>query len=301
MMQSTQIMPVIWQKLLRWSAAGSAVILLLAVPKYALAKDASLPEMIKIPSGWFWQGSDEIERQYAYRIDEQVYGQDIARRNRWYDSEIKKWHIYLPAFDISAAPVTNDQYAAFVKDSGHAPPGVTKEVWETYGLVHGYEATKPFRWQGDKPPAGRGRHPVVMVSWQDARDYAQWLSDKTGQTWRLPTEEEWEKAVRGPDGTIYPWGNIYDPNKLNSADRGPFDTVPVKKYPPGPYGLYDGAGQVFEWTSTVGQPGGRIVKGGSWDDRGCGVCRPAARHSRPEHLHHILIGFRVLRETGHGK
>ena len=259
------------------------------------ADDLSLPEMTLVPAGWYWQGSDEIERDYAYRIDEQIYGEDMARRNRWYDSEIAKWRIYLPKFEISTTPVTNAQYAAFIKDTGHPAPGVTREIWDSYGLVHGFEATRPFAWKDGRPRAGRENHPVVLVSWQDAMAYTRWLGEKTGDTWRLPNEAEWEKAVRGPDGTFYPWGNIYDPTRLNSADRGPFDTMPVKSFPPGPYGLYDGAGQVFEWTLTQQQPGARIVKGGSWDDRGCGVCRPAARHSRPEHLRHILIGFRVLR------
>lgn len=265
----------------------------------ARADNIPLPEMTVVPAGWYWQGSDAIERDYAYRIDEQIYGEDMARRNRWYDSEIAKWRIYLPQFEISTTPVTNAQYAAFVKDTGHPAPGVTKKMWDSYGLVHGFEATRPFAWKDGRPRTGRENHPVVLISWQDALAYARWLSEKTGDTWRLPNEAEWEKAVRGPDGTFYPWGNIYDPARLNSADRGPFDTMPVKSFPPGPFGLYDGAGQVFEWTMTQQQPGARIVKGGSWDDRGCGVCRPAARHSRPEHLRHILIGFRVLRVATH--
>ena len=64
------------------------------------------------------------------------------------------------------------------------------------------------------------------------------------------------------------------------------------------FGVVDAAGQVWEWTATAGSCGGYIVKGGSWDDRGCGVCRPAARHSRPAALKHILIGFRLVREKG---
>jgi formylglycine-generating enzyme required for sulfatase activity len=63
-----------------------------------------------------------------------------------------------------------------------------------------------------------------------------------------------------------------------------------------PYGVLDAAGQVFEWTATADGAERFVVKGGSWDDKGCGVCRPAARHSRPQSLKHILIGFRVVRE-----
>lgn len=260
----------------------------------AQSADIPFPDVAEIPAGWFFQGSDMIERQYAYQIDEQVYGNDISRRNRWYDIEVEKWRIYLPGFFIMKTPVTNDQYAAFIRDTGRAAPDISAEDWESLGLIYGYDATRPFAWKNGKPPRGKGNHPVVLVSWRDAQDYATWLSARTGIKWRIPEEIYWEKAVRGADGIFYPWGNIYDPLQLNSADRGPFDTMPVGQFDAGPYGLYDGAGQVFEWTATSLQAGYRIVKGGSWDDRGCGVCRPAARHGRPEHMQHILIGFRLM-------
>ena len=114
-----------------------------------------------------------------------------------------------------------------------------------------------------------------------------------GRKLRLPTEEEWEKAARGTAGKLFPWGNTFDPEKLNSYDKGPFDTVPVGNHPEGrsPYGLYNMAGQVFEWTSTPVSKGRFIVKGGSWDDLP-GVTRSAARHGRPRDIRHILIGFR---------
>lgn len=278
-----------------WKSIAFACLVTLPGIPHAQAAGSEIPEMVHIPSGWFWQGSDSVERQYAYQIDEQVYGHDISRRNRWYDIEAEKWRVHLLDFDIAKTPVTNAQYAAFITETDHPAPSISNEEWDRQGLIYSYETIEPYLWRNEKPPRGRGDHPVVLVSWQDANAYAQWLSEKTGDNWQLPDELSWEKATRGPDGTFYPWGNIFDPDRLNSADSGPFDTTPVGRFEAGPYGLYDGVGQVFEWTSSSSQAGYRIVKGGSWDDRGCGVCRPAARHGRPEFLKHILIGFRVMR------
>jgi formylglycine-generating enzyme required for sulfatase activity len=139
---------------------------------------------------------------------------------------------------------------------------------------------------------------VVLVSHDDAGAYAAWFSEITGETWRLPTEIEWEKAARGLGAFTFPWGNEWDPEALNSHDQGPFDTEPVGSYLHGasPFDMLDAAGQVYEWTASPGNEGRYVVKGGSWDDKGCGVCRPAARHARPEALKHILIGFRLIKE-----
>jgi len=92
-----------------------------------------------------------------------------------------------------------------------------------------------------------------------------------------PLEIELEKTARSTDGGRFPRGHKFDPNMVNRADNGPFDTVPVELYPAGasPFGLLDSAGQVFEWTSAMSDKGRFIVKGGSWDGKGCGICRPA--------------------------
>lgn len=254
------------------------------------------PAVVEIPAGPFVAGSDGAEREAAYRLDEAAYGHGRTRERGWYDSERKRQSVETGTYRITKTLITNTQYLAFVEATGHKAPGVSPKTWDGYGLVHPYKRTRRHAWKNAKPASDRMDHPVVLVSVGDARAYAAWLSERTGKTWRLPTEIEWEKAARGVKGRHFPWGDSFDPKKLNSHDLGPFDTLPVERFPEGasPFGLLDPAGQVFEWTSTAAGKGRFIVKGGSWDDKGCGICRPAARHSRPQYLKHILIGFRLV-------
>lgn len=262
------------------------------------ASPPPLPDLIEIPAGPFVSGSGRAERDYAYALDETAYGSPVTREQQWYEREHPRGIAETKAYAIMSTPVTNARYAAFVRATGHRAPGVDRLTWEHYGLRHAYAETRRFAWREGEPPARRDQHPVVLVSRADAEAYAQWLSKTTGHRWRLPTEAEWEKAARGTDGRYFPWGNTFDPERLNSADHGPFDTTPAGSHTNGasPYGMLDGAGQVFEWTADRGNNGKAVVKGGSWDDKGCGVCRPAARHMRPPELKHILIGFRLVRE-----
>lgn len=254
------------------------------------------PATVPVAAGAFIRGSDADQREYGYRLDERAYGHSVTRKGRWYAGEYPIESRYLPAYRITVTPITNAQYAAFVSATGHRIPDVDEATWQSYGLIHPWLRTRRHAWSGGRIPKGRATHPVVLVSKADAVAYANWLSRQTGKKWRLPTEEEWEKAARGRDGRRFPWGNDFDPVRLNSHDAGPFDTQPVGRYLRGasPYGLLDMAGQVFEWTETTAKRGRSVVKGGSWDDKGCGVCRSAARHSRPDGLKHILIGFRLV-------
>lgn len=260
---------------------------------------SAAPDVIEIPAGSFVFGSDRAEREAAYRLDETAYGHSVTREQRWYESEAKRQRVGSSRFHITQNLITNAQYHAFIRSTGHRQPGVDRPTWKGYGLIHPYSRTRRHAWSKGHPPKGRRDHPVVLVNHQDAVAYAEWLGRNTRYTWRLPTEREWEKAARGAVGRRFPWGDKYSPARLNSHDKGPFDTVPVGRFPAGasPFGLLDPAGQVFEWTDTVAGSGRRIVKGGSWDDKGCGVCRPAARHSRPVKLKHILVGFRLVREA----
>ena len=258
-----------------------------------------VPDTITVPAGDFIAGSDQAERDAAYDLDQAAYGHDRTRKWGWYDDERPRRRHRLPGLSITRTTITNRQYAAFVAATGHPAPDVSQDVWRGYGLIHPYGRTRRHAWRDGRPPPGREDHPVVLVSHRDAKAYAAWLSQQGAGAWRLPTELEWEKAARGNDGRRYPWGGDYDARRLNSHDAGPFDTLPVGGYPNGasPHGLLDAAGQVFEWTASPVKGTGRfLVKGGSWDDKGCGVCRPAARHGRPAALKHILIGFRLIRE-----
>ena len=260
------------------------------------AGEVPVPALVEVPAGPFVAGSDDAEREYGYRLDEAAYGHSRTRERGWYDRERPRGPLSLGRFLITRTLITNAQYAAFVEATGYRAPDVDPETWKGYRLIHPYARTRRHAWAEGRPPPGRETHPVVLVSHGDAVAYAGWLRSQTGRPWRLPTELEWEKAARGPEGRIFPWGDEFDPARLNSHDSGPFDTLPVGSFPAGdsPYGLLDAAGQVFEWTASPGNPGRFLVKGGSWDDSGCGICRPAARHGRPADIKHILIGFRLV-------
>lgn len=131
--------------------------------------------------------------------------------------------VTLPAYKIDKYPITNAQYALFVASTGHKAP---------------------LHWVNGKIPPGLELHPVTMVTWYDAKDYATWAGK------RLPTEAEWERAARGTDGRRWPWGNKMDPSRLNTyAQVG--STTKVTDYPSGasPDGVMDMAGDVSDWVA----------------------------------------------------
>jgi formylglycine-generating enzyme required for sulfatase activity len=275
------------------------LVLVLGALQTAVVKAETLvPERVTIPAGIYFSGSDSAEREFAYRLDESAYGHSVTRKQGWYDSEAVRGPRKLPTYRITRNLITNQQYAQFIAATGQPAPDVDPEIWAGYRLIHPYSRTRRHAWLNNAPPEGREQHPVVLVSHNQAMAYARWLSNSTGQKWTLPTEAQWEKAARGQDGRRFPWGDEWRPKLLNSHDAGPFDTVAVGTYREGasPFGVLDMAGQVFEWTRTQSGQGRFIVKGGSWDDKGCGVCRAAARHTRPEGIKHILIGFRLVTE-----
>ena len=124
------------------------------------------------------------------------------------------------------------------------------------------DITLPRYWEDDR--FNGEDSPVVGVSWYEAEAFANWQSNESGMELRLPTEAEWEKAARGTDGRIFPWGNDWDPTRVNycdsncdqswkdaAGDDGYAFTAPVGSYPDGvsPYGALDMAGNVWEWTA----------------------------------------------------
>lgn len=251
------------------------------------------PAQLAIPAGEFVMGSTREEREYAYRLD-----QERTRAYGWYEKESRR-RARTGAFCIDRYPVTNADYESFVKVTGRAEPHISAEAYRRQGfLVHPYGKVEEFLWSDGSFPRGRENHPVVLVSHEDASAYCAWRGKKSAKRYRLPSEQEWEKAARGTDGRIFPWGDTWNAGYLNSGERFG-STTPVGRFSQGksPYGLYDMAGNVFEWTSTPWDREKFVLKGCSWDDLP-GTCRAAMRHGRPAASKHILIGFRCASEIG---
>jgi formylglycine-generating enzyme required for sulfatase activity len=226
--------------------------------------------------------------------------------------------VYVSEFFIGRFPVTNDEYARFVQATGHPAPVVTGLPLITLGGRESLfrESSEPYIWVNGQPPAGHAAHPVVLVRYDDAVAYCEWLSEATGRAARLPTEAEWEKAARaGTEGLRYPWGNDLDPshgNFLNDPGlRSQRGTRPTGTYAPNAYGLYDVCGNVWEWVADwysadyYGQgemrdPRGpeignmRIVRGGSWVNEEPTMLRCAYRHKVPPDTYAYSVGFRIV-------
>ena len=261
------------------------------------AGDVPVPALVEVPAGSFIAGSDAAEREYGYRLDEAAYGHSRTRERGWYDRERPRGVHELGGFLVTRTPITNAHYAAFVNATGHRVPDVDEETWRGYRLIHPYSRTRRHAWAEGAPPPGREDHPVVMVSHDDALAYAAWLSAGTGRTLAAPDRARMGEGRARPGGARLPLGRQLRPRAAQQPRRRPLRYAAGRQLRPAgasPYGLLDAAGQVFEWTASPGNPGRFLVKGGSWDDSGCGICRPAARHGRPAGIKHILVGFRLV-------
>jgi len=196
--------------------------------------------------------------------------------------------VRLDEYWIGKFPVTNRQFQAYFQQSG-----------------------QPEGWSFEK---GKEQHPAVNVSWDDAAAFCAWASKISGQKLRLPTEAEWEKAARGTDRRIYPWGNEPPDKTLANFDQIFKGTTPVGKFSPqgdSPYGCADMAGNVWEWVadwfgetyykdSPKSNPTGpakgewRVLRGGSWYI-GARNLRAAIRGRDIPDLRDVNGGFRCAR------
>ncbi len=156
----------------------------------------------------------------------------------------------LPEYVIGKYPVTNAEFARFVEAGGYQEKGWWTEAGWQEKEARNWAAAR--YWQD--PRYNKPNQPVVGVSWYEAVAYCRWLSADRGETYRLPTEAEWEKAARGVDGNLFVWGNKFEASRLNvlEGEQQVMATTPVGIYPDGrsPFGVFDCAGNVWEWCTT---------------------------------------------------
>lgn len=250
---------------------------------YGLELSGDAPEsMVLIPAGEFYMGSSPEE------IDgmKKLFGKRDLYRNYPFGKETPKRKMYLKAYYIDRHEVTNEEYALFIKATRHKPP---------------------LYWDGGKYEPGAAKLPVLYVSLLDALAYARW----TGK--RLPTEAEWEKAARGTDGRVFPWGNDFNPYKAATADSdikaifgalclvNSANAVELSSGDVSPFGVRDMAGNVREWTATrSGEDKSlAVVKGASWLDLHINA-RAAHRELIPLGSLSRIIGFRTVKDAEAG-
>ena len=253
------------------------------------------PDLVLIPTGRFQMGSHEVEQAAAVKA---------GAEKKWLQREgPQHWVGIEYSFAMGRYPVTVSQWRQFVRAT----------EWESQSDV---DWRAPGFAQDDE-------HPVVGVSWHDVQRYLRWLSEQTGQTYRLPSEAEWEYACRAGTKTAFSFGDTigtdqanYDGNYVyNGGPRGEFrqGTSRVDAFQPNPWGLFDMHGNVWEWTQDVvhdtydgapadgsaweagGDQARRILRGGSWlyNPR---YLRAAVRNGYSALLANDIVGFRVARK-----
>ncbi|AKU21422.1 bifunctional serine/threonine-protein kinase/formylglycine-generating enzyme family protein [Massilia sp. NR 4-1] len=253
------------------------------------------PELVLIPTGRFQMGGAPHEHAVALKAGSQQSWLERETPQRWVGIE--------QSFALGRYPVT-------VRE------------WRQFARATGWESKLDVDW-GAPGFAQDDQHPVVCVSWNDAQLYLQWLSDKTGQTYRLPSEAEWEYACRAGTRTAFSFGDTisteqanYDGNfTYNGGPRGTHrnGTCKVGSFPPNPWGLYDMHGNVWEWVQDTvhenyqgapldgraweegGDAARRILRGGAWlyNPR---YLRSALRNGYSAVLANDVVGFRVARK-----
>lgn len=228
---------------------------------------AAPPGMVVVPGGPFRMGTPEgllgrLARQGGYHPS-------------WFTGEAPDRSVEVAAFAIDTHAVTNGQYALFCAAIGHPPP---------------------LHWPNGELPDHLSDHPVVFVALADCSAYASWAGK------RLPTEVEWEKAARGTDGRIYPWGDRWEPDACHwrSDPERVNGTVPVDAHAAGdsPYGCRQMAGNVAEYCADGPGAGAAYIKGGAWINEDPVNLRPAARNmSGFANNKSAFYGFRCVKEV----
>ena len=202
----------------------------------------------RVPDGMVEVPAATIELRIEMRTRECGFYDSAPPAGDMYGFNVRQFRrtVAFKRFAIDATPVTNAQFAEFLKAGAYRPRHP-----ENF-LKH---------WAGARPPAGKEGHPVVYVDLGDARAYAEWARK------RLPTEEEWQYAGQGADGRKFPWGEKIEPGRCCGSETG--GTTPVKAFPDGrsPFGCYDMCGNVWQWTESERSDGRTrfcIVRGGSY-------------------------------------
>ncbi|MDP1715028.1 MAG: SUMF1/EgtB/PvdO family nonheme iron enzyme [Anaerolineales bacterium] len=261
--------------------------------------------MILVPAGEFTMGSsaeDAIVECQKRSIIQNTSGWDCSK-DSFIDGE-PAHTVYLDAYDIDKYEVSNAAYRACVEAGECSPPD---DNWTP--IPNSYYGNSAY---DDYP---------VHVDWNMAKAFCEWRGA------RLPTEAEWEKAARGSNGSVYPWGNAFDVTKLNFCDKqcrwannninyndGFAESAPVDSYPNGvsQYGIYNMAGNVYEWvndwysetyyqSSPSSNPLGpntgefRVLRGGSWSSRSDTYFRSTFRNMNPPTSEGRDDGFRCAR------
>jgi len=201
-----------------------------------------LADMVKIPSASVTMRVQLRTRECGFYENEMDHDQLYANfhKPQWFEQAVT-----LSAYAIDLTPVTNAQYAEFLRAARYQPR---------------YPENFLKHWAGGKPPVGREDHPVVYVCLEDARAYAEWAGKA------LPTEEQWQYAAQGPAALTFPWGNAMEAGRCNGGETG--STTSVTAFPQGrsPFGCYDLCGNVWEWTEserTDGRTRFCMIRGGS--------------------------------------
>lgn len=232
-------------------------------------------ELIRIPAGPFLYGSSDSDKMAL-------------------DREKPQRTVDLPEYWIGRNPVTNAQFARFVQAANYRTTAEIKGQGRAW-TGSKWDWVKGADWRHPSGPessiAGKNDHPVVQVSWDDAQAFCAWA----GLT--LPTEEQWEKASRGADGRIWPWGDDTPTDRHCNFNMNVKDTTPVGRYSPrgdGPYGCVDMAGNVWEWTGSWYEiDKTRALRGGSWVNL-VQLTRAAYRLVVTPDLWFNGVGFRVV-------